>query len=135
MLDALARRDAPAWLDRGFRLVTELGGATATVGLSLLLIAVPSTRRLGLIAGTANLLSHIGVQALKRLVLRERPSIRAPDLRPLATSPDEFSFPSGHACASMSLATLSNFGEDLVTRSSWVVTLLSDDCISAIVGT
>lgn len=104
LLDALARREAPSWLDRGFRLVTHAGGATATVGLSLLLIALPATRHLGLVAGTANLLSHLAVQALKRVVVRARPSQRWPHVTALAAIPDNFSFPSGHAAAAMSLA-------------------------------
>ena len=103
-LDALARRSAPPWIDRGFRLVTHAGGASATVGLSILLVLIPSTRHLGSIAGMANLLSHLLVQALKRTVVRPRPST-APHLTALIDLPDHFSFPSGHATAAMSLAT------------------------------
>ena len=103
-IDALARRAAPPWIDRGFRLVTHAGGATATVGLTVLLLLIPSTRHLGTVAGMANLLSHLLVQALKRAVVRPRPTTRLPHVTPLAHIPDHFSMPSGHACAAMALA-------------------------------
>lgn len=112
-LAALSRREAPRWVDRGFRLVTGLGGAVFSVGLTLVLIALPATRDLGLVAAMANLLSHLAVQALKRLVVRARPSIRWPHVTALATIPDDFSFPSGHACASMALAMTALLQEPL----------------------
>jgi undecaprenyl-diphosphatase len=103
-IDALARRSAPPWMDRGFRLVTHAGGAVSTVSLSVLLILIPSTRHLGCVAGMANLLSHLLVQAIKRTVVRPRPSTVLPSVTALVDLPDHFSFPSGHACAAMSLA-------------------------------
>lgn len=112
-LAALSRREAPAWVDRGFRLVTGLGGAVFSIGVTLVLIAIPATRHLGLIAGMANLLSHLAVQALKRLVVRARPTTRWPHVTALATIPDDFSFPSGHACASMALAMTALLNEPL----------------------
>lgn len=104
LVSALARRDAPDWLDRTLRVVTHLGGATATIAGALLLLAIPSTRRLGLVIGMANLSSHLAVQALKRTVVRPRPSIDLPGLIALADLPDHYSFPSGHAAASMAVA-------------------------------
>jgi undecaprenyl-diphosphatase len=103
-MGALARREAPRWIDRGLRLVTNAGGAGFTVSLSLLLILMPSTRHLGCVAGLANLFSHLVVQALKRTVVRPRPSALLPHVTALAELPDHFSFPSGHASASMALA-------------------------------
>ncbi len=104
MLDALASREAPLWVDRGFRVVTQLGGATFTVLLALLLILLPETRHLGLVAGMANLFSHLVVQVLKRTVVRQRPTVCRPHIAALAALPDHFSFPSGHSAAAMSLA-------------------------------
>jgi undecaprenyl-diphosphatase len=104
LLDALARREAPLWLDRSLRFLTHLGGFTFTVLVSLALIALPDTRHLGLIAGVANLFSHLVVQLLKRTVVRPRPSVHHPEVRALAALPDHFSFPSGHSAAAMSLA-------------------------------
>jgi undecaprenyl-diphosphatase len=91
-------------MDRGLRLVTHAGGARFTVGLTLLLLLIPATRHLGAVATMANLLSHMMVQALKRTVVRPRPSTRLPHVMALAEIPDHFSMPSGHACAAMALA-------------------------------
>jgi undecaprenyl-diphosphatase len=83
--------------------VTHAGGAGATVGLCLLLLAVPTTRQIGLIAGLANLGSHLLVQLLKRTIVRHRPSERIPHLAALTGLPDRFSFPSGHSCAAVAV--------------------------------
>lgn len=104
LLDAIARREAPRWCDRAFRLVTHAGGARITVGVSLALLFIPGTRHLGLVTGLANLLSHLLVQALKRTVVRPRPSIGLSGVTALAELPDHFSFPSGHAAAAMAIA-------------------------------
>lgn len=101
---ALAEREAPAWIDRSLRLVTHAGGATATVSLCILLLLIPATRHLGAVAGFANLISHLLVQALKRTVVRSRPTIALPHLAPLTPFPDHFSFPSGHSCSAMAVA-------------------------------
>jgi undecaprenyl-diphosphatase len=83
-----------------FRVITHLGGVTATVvpGVVLLLMG-GHEQQIGLAILLANAISHVGVQSLKRLVARPRPA----DLtgQPLATIalPDPFSFPSGHAAA------------------------------------
>jgi len=85
------------------RRVTYLGGATATIAAGLALVAV-GDRATGLAALLANLLSHVPVQVLKRLVRRPRPCDA--DGRPLALIdfPDPFSFPSGHAAAATAVA-------------------------------
>jgi undecaprenyl-diphosphatase len=103
-MSALAEREAPAWMDRGLRLITHAGGATATVALCLLLLLIPATRHLGAVAGMANLVSHLLVQALKRAVVRRRPTVTLPHIAALAHLPDHFSFPSGHACSAMAVA-------------------------------
>jgi undecaprenyl-diphosphatase len=101
---ALAECAAPAWMDRGLRLVTHAGGATATVGFCLVLLLIPATRHVGAVAGMANLVSHLIVQALKRAVVRRRPTVTLPHISALANLPDHFSFPSGHACSAMAVA-------------------------------
>ena len=105
LMNALTRREVPPWVDRGLRLVTHAGGATATMTISLLLLLNPSTRHLGLVATMANLLSHLLVQGLKRTVSRPRPSALLPQVTALTAIPDHYSLPSGHACAAMALAT------------------------------
>ena len=98
------------------RWLTHLGGARATVGAGLALLAVD--RRLGLAALLANAISHAGVQVLKRTVARPRPC--DPRGRPLALVelPDPFSFPSGHAAASAAVVVT------LVLAHIWLAPLL-----------
>ncbi len=48
-------------------------------------------------------ISHIAVQLLKRTAVRGRPSRRC-EIAAAAREPDRFSFPSGHATASMAIA-------------------------------
>jgi undecaprenyl-diphosphatase len=85
------------------RWLTHLGGVAATVGAALALLAL-GDERAGAGALLANLLSHLPVQALKRLVARPRPCDA--EGRPLArvALPDPFSFPSGHAAAATAVA-------------------------------
>jgi undecaprenyl-diphosphatase len=124
LLDALARREAPRWCDRGFRLLTHAGGASITVGISLALLLIPATRHLGLVVGIANLISHLAVQVLKRAVVRPRPSTILPEVTALAELPDHFSFPSGHAAAAMSLAMGTLLTEPLIGIPAMVVAFL-----------
>lgn len=87
------------------RLVTHLGGAYATIIPGLVLLAMQGEpKSVGLAMLFANLISHLPVQILKRLVARPRPADA--DGRPLALVelPDPFSFPSGHAAASTAVA-------------------------------
>ena len=84
--------------------MTHLGGARATIGTGLLLIAV-GERRLGLAALVALTLSHVAVQVLKRAVARPRPCDASGHPLALVDLPDPFSFPSGHAAAATAVAT------------------------------
>lgn len=97
-LMGISRRPAPGWLDRLLRGLTHAGGARATIGFSLFLLALPGTRALGAATALANLASHFAVQALKRCVVRRRPHVYG-GFDPLAAVPDAFSFPSGHTAA------------------------------------
>jgi undecaprenyl-diphosphatase len=85
------------------RWMTHLGGARATIGVSVLLLLVGEWT-LGLATGMANALSHILVQVLKRTVARPRPCDANGHPLALIELPDPFSFPSGHAAAATSLA-------------------------------
>lgn len=101
----LASRRAPRWLDRAFRLLTHLGGATATLLVGVAFVLLPATRDLGLATLIANASSHLVAQILKRRFLRPRPHLVCDAIDPLVPIPDAFSFPSGHACAAMAVAT------------------------------
>ena len=86
------------------RWVTHLGGARATMGLPLALLATDAERELGLAMLVANATSHLGVQVLKRLAQRARPADPGGHLLALIEIPDPYSFPSGHAAAAAALA-------------------------------
>ena len=85
------------------RWVTHIGGASSTIGVTLVLFMIGQTT-LALATAIANALSHALVQVLKRTIARPRPC--DPNGHPLALvdPPDPFSFPSGHAAAATALA-------------------------------
>jgi undecaprenyl-diphosphatase len=103
VLARLAARDAPPWVDQLLRGITHGGGAPVIIGLCLLLLSIPGTRHVGVVASLANLISHLAVQILKRTVVRHRPSEHIPHLTALTGLPDRFSFPSGHSCAAVAV--------------------------------
>lgn len=96
-----AHRFRPFWTA-----ITHLGGARATISICLLSTLLPGVR-----VGTAGRalvllgLSHVLVQVVKRFAVRERPTARL-CLDALICVPDRFSFPSGHACAAMTVAVV-----------------------------
>ena len=98
----LRRRDA---VDRLMRSVTILGDAWITVSLTLALLlgAVPGLERVGSRSAFILVVSHLWVQLLKRTITRPRPRLPV-GCASLIEAPDRFSFPSGHAAASLSLA-------------------------------
>lgn len=102
-LQGVARRTPPAWIDRSFRWVTHLGGATVTLGIGMVLVAIPTTRALGIAVLVANAGSHIVVQLIKRTANRPRPHFQDNTITSLVAHPDEFSLPSGHSAASMAV--------------------------------
>ncbi|HEX6039654.1 phosphatase PAP2 family protein [Longimicrobium sp.] len=103
-LHALVLRRRPT-LDRAMHAVTHLGDAAFTVGITVLMMlgAIPGLREVGFHAAFALVGSHLVVQMLKRTVSRARP--RMPEgFAALVQPPDRFSFPSGHAASSLSVA-------------------------------
>lgn len=92
------------WADATLGLVTHLGGAVMSVAVAVLvMVAVPSLSRAGLLGAFALVVSHGLVQLAKRTVDRPRPRMPA-GLETLVRTPDRFSFPSGHSAASLSVA-------------------------------
>lgn len=96
---------APARATRAWRVLTHAGGLRASVVAVLLpfFLGAPVVRAAAFTAGLALLLSHLVVQLVKRRVLRARPGLRV-DTAVHVDTPDQFSFPSGHSCAAMSVA-------------------------------
>ena len=95
------------WADHLMRAVTHLGGATVTIGVVLGLLAGFEADhvlgRAGAVAAFALACSHALVQLIKRTVSRPRPRLPV-GLESLVRAPDRFSFPSGHAAASLAVA-------------------------------
>lgn len=85
-------------------IITHLGGARASIGLTVLALVFPGVT-VAQVWRTLLLLgwSHLLVQVVKRMVGRPRPTTM-PDFDSLVEVPDRFSFPSGHACAAMAVA-------------------------------
>jgi undecaprenyl-diphosphatase len=84
--------------------ITHLGGLWATaLGAGLPMLVVGAVHAAAVRAALGLTISHGIVQIIKRRVLRERPPT-AVGAEALITSPDAFSFPSGHATAAMAVA-------------------------------
>jgi len=97
---------SPRMLTMIWRALTHIGGlwaCAAAVLVPAFTIGSATLRWNAVQAGLALLLSHLVVQLIKRRVLRERPNIRVTRDTHVAV-PDQFSFPSGHSCAVMSVA-------------------------------
>jgi undecaprenyl-diphosphatase len=95
---------APRASRAGWAVVTHLGGtpvAVAAAGLPWL--ACCALHEASGFALATLVLSHLLVQLIKRTVGRGRPS-RGGDLSAAIREPDRFSFPSGHATASLAVA-------------------------------
>jgi undecaprenyl-diphosphatase len=89
--------------------VTHLGGVMSSITAATFPFAtqgslLPEGRR----ALTALVISHLIVQLVKRTVGRRRPASVLGDVA-LIAEPDQFSFPSGHAAAAMSVAIVYSF--------------------------
>jgi undecaprenyl-diphosphatase len=88
----------------GWMAVTHLGGtATSILAAGLPLLACCELYRTGELAMATLVISHLLVQLIKRTVGRGRPSL-AGELSAIIREPDRFSFPSGHATASLAVA-------------------------------
>jgi undecaprenyl-diphosphatase len=99
----LVERRGPR-LDRMMRAVTHLGDPPVVTGIVGIMVTLgwPSSGSVWTaVFGLA--CSHLFVQVLKRSVARERPRLPA-GIDCMASVPDRFSFPSGHAAAALSIA-------------------------------
>jgi undecaprenyl-diphosphatase len=84
--------------------ITHLGGSGPTVlAAALPLLACCALHEAAKLALATLIVSHVVVQIIKRTVGRGRPA-KVERLVSLVAEPDRFSFPSGHATASMSVA-------------------------------
>ena len=95
-------------LDGFMTLFTQLGNAGLVwVGISLALLLVPRTRRMGFWALVALLLGLLCTNVvLKHLVGRTRPWLVVEGLTHLVVENDPLSFPSGHTCAAFAAGSV-----------------------------
>jgi undecaprenyl-diphosphatase len=93
------------WASRvGWTAITHCGGSGFTIMVSALPWLACCTLHQASRQALATLIgSHLVVQLLKRTIVRGRPA-EACDLEATIREPDRFSFPSGHATASMAVA-------------------------------
>jgi undecaprenyl-diphosphatase len=105
LLLGMRRFHAP-WRTRLARGLTRAGDAQTwtLVGLAMLATLAPAGVHMGLRLGAGAGLATLLCQALKRRLLRPRPSRAIPGFFPLAENPDAFSFPSGHTAAAFAVA-------------------------------
>jgi undecaprenyl-diphosphatase len=104
LLQARAIRRIPL-LNRFMKAWTHLGDPAVAIGIAgaLLVLGLPGSEGAGIHAALGLTLSHLFSQLLKRRIARPRPNL-AVGLHSLIEAPDRFSFPSGHASASLALA-------------------------------
>jgi len=88
----------------GWTFITHLGGTGTSIGAAGgPWFACCDLHRASQLALAALVLSHLMVQLMKRMIGRGRPSVTG-DQSAIIREPDRFSFPSGHATASMAVA-------------------------------
>ncbi|HEU5304826.1 MAG TPA: phosphatase PAP2 family protein [Gemmatimonadales bacterium] len=94
-----------SWTSRtAWTVVTHLGGTEVSLlAAGLPLLACCALQEASRLALATVVISHLLVQIVKRTVGRRRPA-KALACINLVREPDRFSFPSGHATASMSVA-------------------------------
>lgn len=103
LLRALALRRRPA-LTRFMRTFTHAGDAPVPVGFALLLLlgGIPALTGVATQVAATLALAFLVSQLLKRTISRPRPRLPV-GLSSLVEPPDRFSFPSGHATASLAV--------------------------------
>lgn len=96
------------WMNPFWEFITSLGnGGQLWLALSFLLLIPKRTRRVGAAALIALLIGFLITNvALKNLVARTRPYEVVDGLKLLIRKPHDYSFPSGHACASFAAAAV-----------------------------
>jgi undecaprenyl-diphosphatase len=118
-----AQRPASRATQLGWCALTHLGGTAVTVAAAALpALACCRWDRLARFALATLIISHLLVQAMKRVIGRGRPS-RVNHLAAIR-EPDRFSFPSGHATASLPVALSYGVAIPLLAGPLVIVALL-----------
>lgn len=105
VLDFIAGHLRTPVLDGFFSLITHFGdGGMGWILLTLVLLAIPKTRRAGLCVALALVFDLLVCNCLlKPLVARIRPYDLNPAVQLLVAAPHDFSFPSGHTASSFAV--------------------------------
>ena len=107
ILDFIQEHIRCGFLDAVMPVITILGTAYAVAVITMILIAVKKTRRIGIEALIGLLIKLVIINLiLKNLVARDRPCWINKSIDMLVKIPKDYSFPSGHSGALMLLATV-----------------------------
>lgn len=92
-------------MDKLMVFITKLGnGGLVWILISIILIAIPKYRKVGVMAICALILTTIlGEVILKNILQRERPFTTVLDFELLIKAPSSYSFPSGHTGSSFAV--------------------------------
>lgn len=100
ILDLIQKYVSCPFLDTFFPLYTTLGDPVFFILYCALLIAIPKTRKDGIVVSCGLLSGFLFANVLiKNFVLRSRPCWLRPDFPLLIQTPTDYSFPSGHTMA------------------------------------
>lgn len=96
------------WLNDIFVFITHFGdGGLFWILVSVFLLLRKSTRKAGITSSVSIALGALCTNVcLKNLVQRTRPYVVNENLNVLIDFPSDYSFPSGHTCASFAVATV-----------------------------
>lgn len=94
------------WMNPFWKLITSLSNSGwLWITISVLLLFPKRTRKVGVVALTALVLGFLITNVvMKNMIQRARPHETVQGLMLLIPKPNDFSFPSGHACASFAAA-------------------------------
>ena len=115
------------FLDEAMRFVTSLGNfSIAWVMLSLVLILIPKTRKIGLVVMVAVILDSVLCNViLKNILVRPRPCDVNTAINLLIPRPSGYSFPSGHTSAAFAaVAALYFSGERKIWKAALALSIL-----------
>ncbi len=126
VLDFIQENLRVGFLDWFMPKITVLGdGGIFWILLTLALLIIPRTRRLGLVCGVSLLIDLALCNGLlKNLIARTRPFDVNPDIVLLVPKPGDYSFPSGHAAASFTVVGALGFSKSKLWIPACVLSVI-----------